>query len=374
MTQPVKTPYQLIPVSGLPSIWNMSSAHRLDKQLSTLKKQRELKSELVLILRQDVIFDTPVLRGLLSKENIAVTDDDNAVPYGAFVEKEIADDTALWLAWNGQKPAIIETHSAANIANAYDLALRKREKPNCHVLSADNAKQIEWKLFMTAYKGVTDLVTKYWWPRPAFFVTRWCAKQGITPNQVTALSGFLVLACLWLFAHGFFGIGMLCAWLMTFLDTVDGKLARVTLTSSPLGNLFDHGIDLIHPPFWYYAWAVGLATSSTPLPEGWFSPIIWLIFGSYIAGRLCEGYFTRRYGMHMHVWRRIDSQFRLILARRNPNMILMQLSLCIARPDLGLYAVASWTVACVLIQCVQVAQAQKYRMRGEKITSWLDAT
>lgn len=373
MTQPVKTLYQLIPVSGLPDIWSMRSSDRLAKQLFTLKKQREQRSDCELIVREDVIFDTAVLQGLLGKANIAVMDDSNTIPYGACVKRELAGVTAMWLAGNGVKPVEIETHNAANIASAYNLALRKRENPRCQILTADNARQVEWNLFMTAYKGVTDLVTKYAWPRPAFAATRWCAKQGITPNQVTAVSGLLVLVCMWLFAHGLFGLGMLCAWLMTFLDTVDGKLARVTLTSSPLGNIFDHGIDLIHPPFWYYAWAVGLAASSTPIPEGWFTPLMWLIFGGYIAGRLCEGYFARRYGMHMHVWRRIDSQFRLIMARRNPNMILMQLSLCIARPDIGLYAVAAWTVICVLIQCVQVAQAESFRLRGNKIVSWLDA-
>ena len=46
---------------------------------------------------------------------------------------------------------------------------------------------------------------------------------------------------------------------MTFLDTVDGKLARVTVTSTKLGNVFDHGIDLVHPPLWYLAWGIGLA-------------------------------------------------------------------------------------------------------------------
>ena len=44
---------------------------------------------------------------------------------------------------------------------------------------------------------------------------------------------------------------------MTFLDTVDGKLARTTLTSSKWGDIFDHGIDLVHPPFWYVAWGAG---------------------------------------------------------------------------------------------------------------------
>jgi phosphatidylglycerophosphate synthase len=50
-----------------------------------------------------------------------------------------------------------------------------------------------------------------------------------------------------LFARGEFAWGLDAGWIMTFLDTVDGKLARVTVTSTKLGNVFDHGIDLIHP-------------------------------------------------------------------------------------------------------------------------------
>lgn len=372
MPHPVKMPYQLIPAPELPLIWHMRSRKRFDKQCNQLKKLLDAKPHMTLLLREDVVFDTSVLKGLLTHENAAVVSDDGLQILGAFVSTSIADATQSWIGAQGEKPSDIRSFNAAEIANAYDLNLRKREKPSAYILSSHNVKQIEWQLFMTAYKGVTDLVTKYWWPVPAFYATRWCAKHHITPNQVTFLSGLLVLACLWLFAHGFFGLGMFCAWIMTFLDTVDGKLARVTLTSSPLGNIFDHGIDLIHPPFWYYAWAIGLQSSLTPIPDAWFSPLIWALFVSYIAGRLCEGYFSRRYGMHMHVWRRIDSRFRLILARRNPNMILLQLSLFIMSPDIGFYAVVVWTVLCTIIQCLQIIQAEAYRMRGEKITSWLD--
>jgi len=30
------------------------------------------------------------------------------------------------------------------------------------------------------------------------------------------------------------------------------------MTYSSWGNIYDHGIDLIHPPFWYWAWFIGL--------------------------------------------------------------------------------------------------------------------
>ena len=373
MQSTVKEAYQLVRKESLPPIWNMRTEDRLNKQSARLTKEREALGDAVIILREDVVFDTPVLRGLMRVRNHGVIDTATGQPLAVCVEGGLADAAREWLSGKGEKPANIQALTPAEIAGAYNPALRKREMAACHVLDASNARAVEWKLFMTAYKGVTDFVTKYWWPRPAFHVTRWCAKKGITPNQVTSVSAVCVLLCLWLFANGFFWIGMLFAWAMTFLDTVDGKLARVTLTSSPLGNVFDHGIDLVHPPFWYYAWGVGLAASATPLPEGWFEALMWLMFGGYIIGRLLEGYFMRRYGMHMFVWRRFDSRFRLFIARRNPNMVLMQLSLFVARPDWGLYAIVGWTVLSVFIQCIQIAQAEAVRTSGGKITSWLDA-
>jgi phosphatidylglycerophosphate synthase len=69
--------------------------------------------------------------------------------------------------------------------------------------------------------------------------------------MVTIAGIILVFVAFYFFLRGQFLSGLLCAWIMTFLDTVDGKLARTTLTSSKWGDVLDHGIDLIHPPFWY---------------------------------------------------------------------------------------------------------------------------
>ena len=103
-------------------------------------------------------------------------------------------------------------------------------------------------------------MTKWVWPAPARGVTRLCVRLGLLPNHVTALSWVLAILAGLLFYQGEFFAGLLAGWLMTFLDTVDGKLARVTVTSSALGNYFDHVLDLLHPPFWYLAWGLGLAS------------------------------------------------------------------------------------------------------------------
>ena len=76
---------------------------------------------------------------------------------------------------------------------------------------------------------------------------------------------------------------------MTFLDTVDGKLARVTVTSSRVGHILDHGMDIIHPPIWYACWASGLILNSKITPEAADS-ITWWIVGGYILGRDYRGF------------------------------------------------------------------------------------
>jgi phosphatidylglycerophosphate synthase len=155
------------------------------------------------------------------------------------------------------------------------------------------------------------------------------------------------------------------------LDTVDGKLARCTITSSWWGNVFDHGIDLVHPPFWWYAWAVGLERYGLPLDQWTFWVVLAVIIFGYIAQRLIEGAFIALLKMHIHVWRPFDSRFRLITARRNPNMVILLVSLIAGRPDLGLVAVGWWTLISLIVHLVRLAQAVAMRMQGRPVTSWL---
>ena len=77
-------------------------------------------------------------------------------------------------------------------------------------------------------------------------------------------------------------------------------------------------------------------------------------------------------GMHIHVWEKIDSQFRLITARRNPNMVILVAALLIGRPDSGLVAVAWWTIISLIFHAVRYAQASEAAARGKPIKSWLE--
>ena len=83
---------------------------------------------------------------------------------------------------------------------------------------------------------------------------------------------------------------------MTFLDTVDGKLARVTVTSTRFGHYFDHIIDLVHPPIWYILWGLGKNVSQLNFGGLSRGTIFWLIVDGYIIGRLVEGIFKKMLG------------------------------------------------------------------------------
>jgi len=156
------------------------------------------------------------------------------------------------------------------------------------------------------------------------------------------------------------------------LDTVDGKLARCTITSSWWGNVFDHGLDLVHPPFWWWFWATGLAHVGLALSDTLFWWVEGTIFIGYWVQRAIEGAFIAGFGgIHIHVWERFDSRFRLVTARRNPNMVILFASLVFARPDVGIVAVAVWTGLSCLVHLVRLIQAWLRTRRGEPVRSWL---
>lgn len=250
--------------------------------------------------------------------------------------------------------------------------LRKRETPFLMPLTAATLRPIERASYFGAYKGVTDVLTKYLWPEWALVLTRICAKLGVTPNMVTTIGAVFCVIATVLFAYGHYWAGMATGLVFMVLDTVDGKLARCTITSSAWGNVFDHGMDLVHPPFWWWFWATGLAYWGLGYDSATFWWVQGAIQGGYVVQRLIEGVFMRQNGgMHIHVWRRFDSRFRLITARRNPNMVILFIAMLFSRPDLGLIAVAWWTALSCLIHAVRLVQAWIVRARGGTITSWL---
>ncbi len=364
-------------------LWGMTLRERLEKQFAKEGVSETISPDAVkdhngpvILVREDSIIDTPLISPLVKCSDFVLLGDDEAdkCPIVVHTHGEQATMALAAMENNGPLPdsSGLSVHRPWDTNAVFWYNLSKREVPYARVVTPETLDKIEWRVFMGTYKGATDLVTKYLWPRPAFIVTRWLAPTLITPNIVTSFSAICVVLAFWLFWEGQFLPGLVFAWLMTFLDTVDGKLARTTLTSSKWGDIFDHGIDLIHPPFWYAAWAFGLAFTGFAWPQPVLTIVLSVLVGGYVLQRIMEGIAYKALGLNIHIWRPIDTFFRLITARRNPNLVILTVvTLLTGRPDLALELVVWWTVICMILHGIQLAHALIVKVREGKITSWM---
>jgi phosphatidylglycerophosphate synthase len=373
-------------------VWGLTSLERLERGLTRLgvDEIETLTPDQApprgsgpdwIVVRGDLFYDERLLQGLCDRRDVALWDEipgSDAVQFlAAHVSAQdldaLVEEAEGGVASTGAPGAPEGEPRFARVAKldlapAYNPTLRKFDPPFVFDNRASTARATENHIFRASYKGITDFVTKWVWPLPAREVTRVLAQRGVQPNTVTAVSYVLTILATWFFAEGWFVAGLVAGWGMTFLDTVDGKLARCTLTSSKIGNVLDHGLDLVHPPIWWTAWAWGLPSGLA----GWEIPTAIVVVG-YVTGRLLEGVFLLFFKQELFTWRPFDAFFRTIIARRNPNLVLLSVAVAYGRPDLGFLAVAGWTVVGNVVPLVRILQAFGERRRGGVIQSWYEA-
>jgi len=358
-------------------IWGLTPRERVVRQaaqlpsLSPIEDVSRLETGASVVIVDDgYVLETRTLQALLDRPNTILRCPASGRLAAAHVTA--ADTPTACALLRGEDTVVPARLSVIDPdeLGAFDKSLRRSAAPLLEPATLENRARLEETLYGNAYKGITDLVTKFVWPLPARRVVGWCASAGITPNAVTITGFFLMaLAGAW-FAEGRFAAGLLAAWMMTFLDTVDGKLARVTVRSSRFGHALDHGMDILHPPFWYGLWGMGLGG------VGWTLHVdrtvfFWLIVGGYVAGRLCEARFHSYAKCGIFGWRPFDSYFRLVTARRNPCLILLTVSLLAGRPDVGFVAVALWTAFTTVVLAGRLLHARSIYGKHGTLQSWL---
>lgn len=373
------TDFALVAGQSAVRLWSLDAHERIRRQLKQAGKVTLLDSpaalktlsatDSILILRADYLYEVRTLNALMERPNTVLAHADQKRAAAAYVDAPLAADTLQALTSDQPLPDNLE-QTTPDALDAFDHQLRKAKAPLLEPVTEDRRKALESLLYGSAYKGITDLVTKFLWPRPARHGVRVCARLGITPNAVTSIGFLLMVWACYLFAEGQFALGLAAGWFMTYLDTVDGKLARVTVRSSRFGHLFDHGMDVIHPPFWYVFWGTSLVTYQ-PIWGLELTDLYWLIIAGYVLGRLAEALFHLLGDASIFSWRPFDAYFRLVTARRNPCMILLTLSVLAGRPDWGLVGVAIWTAGTTAMLFLRLLQGTLARLRQGPLHSWL---
>jgi phosphatidylglycerophosphate synthase len=337
-------------------LFGMKPAERLGRQCSKLGGQQ-------LIAHASAVLSDDTIAWLAANRGTVVTSTEGR-PLAVVVEHAEIDAGRKAIVGEGG----LAMTSADAIGPVYVRKLRRTLEPLALSLGEQPRGVVERKLFASVYKGVTDVVTKYAWPEPALWLTRGAAGIGLSPNVVTVVGLILTFVAGWQFYIGNLVTGMAAAWLMTLLDTVDGKLARVTVTSSWLGNQLDHGNDLIHPPLWWYCLANGISIADPGHPWTWAS--CWVILATYLIGRVLERGFKKQFGINPFMWKQFDSRFRMIISRRNIILLIMTVGIAAGTTAEAFVLCAVWSVISVLIQGYRYLQAVGHSRR-EPIRAWL---
>ena len=371
--------YALVLEDSPVTLWGLSSGERISRQLQAIGGVEFITGEnnlpssgRVVLLNGHFLFEIRTIAGLMQRQNTVLVHPGERRPAAVIVDSDCVAACKDYLIGRAATPPDQLACIVPEDLAAFDQALLSAKTPLLEPVREDKKQEMESLLYGNAYKGITDLVTKFLWPRPARKLVQLAANLGVTPNAVTSIGLVLVIAACYLFLHGHYLAGLAAGWIMTLLDTVDGKLARVTVQSSKFGHLFDHVIDLIHPPFWYIFWGMSLSgfQSVAGLDQ---VDMYWMIVIGYVAGRLVEGLFPLLGNCNVFTWRPFDAYFRLVTARRNPCLIILTLSVVIGRPDWGFIAVTLWTVLSTLVLFVRLLQGFFSRLSQGPLDSWLNA-
>ncbi|MFK7795394.1 MAG: CDP-alcohol phosphatidyltransferase family protein [Gammaproteobacteria bacterium] len=367
------------------ALWGVPQVERIRKVLSKAGDFNEITDltqlsvgQNILFLRADYLYEPNVIQKLIAEsEAILLSSCDNKSPSAVWCDSARASQAIKLISGEQSESCLtaLTVYTPQQLTGGYDPRLRKYDLAHVVQINNNDKTVIENYLYDKSYKGITDLVTKWWWPLPARAVVRSCAATKITPNMVTGFGWLLTIFSGFAFYYGELMLGLCAAWLMTFLDTVDGKLARVTLQSSKVGHAMDHGLDIIHPPIWYGCWAMGLGLGQVTF-SGVTLPMmdwIWVMLAAYIGGRIFEGLFQLLFNdISIFCWKPIDSFHRLITARRNPCIIMLSISVMVSDPELGFMWVVSWSVISTLLLASRFLLACIIRMANGPLESWVE--
>lgn len=225
--------------------------------------------------------------------------------------------------------------------------------------SRDRAERL---LFWSNYKGSTDFFTKYVYPPLVWQAVRPLARWRIHPNVVSLFNIGITVLAVPLFAQSYWVTAFTLAYTMSVLDSVDGKLARLTFSASKLGDILDHGLDIIHPPVWYFAWAWALGAGDIAAPV--MQLAVWMaVF--YTLDRIVAGLFSARVGQSIHGCTPFDERLRTYISRRNINVPFFMVGLLLGFPVAAFVVIVVWQVVSLGLHSLRLVQFWNRKEREE---------
>ncbi len=228
-------------------------------------------------------------------------------------------------------------------------AIRRTLPPQCFAAPPPEAvARAEEIIFDSAQKGTLDFPAIVHAPIETWIVRRLC-RTSITPNQITFVSTVLAIAVVALFARGWLWSGAIGAAIFGVLDGVDGKLARVKVETTEIGQ-WEHELDHALEFSWWLAFAFTFWRSGQ-LPHAWWFAA--LMIGGDLFGKLVNRPVMFHTGKPSHDFGPFERRLRLIAGRRNIYIWMLLGGLLIGRPAAAFAAACCWSAVTAGIHAVR---------------------
>ena len=180
-------------------------------------------------------------------------------------------------------------------------------------IASDRDAEEAWPVLLDYIQRRTlELPAQYFDPFFENIIVRRLAPTSITANQVTLLTTMLGFAVAGFYLGGWLRVGVLLAIFVEVLDGVDGKLARITHTTSKAGE-YEHILDFFYENSWWLA--LGWFLSTRGSPSAWTAALIMVAFD--LTDNIVYSIADVRWGRSVDNATPFLSRFRLIAGRRN---------------------------------------------------------
>jgi phosphatidylglycerophosphate synthase len=203
----------------------------------------------------------------------------------------------------------------------------------------------------TTQKGVLDFPALVHAPVEQWIVSHLC-RTSITPNHVTLVAGFLGISVTLLYAFGYLWSGALLALAFGILDGVDGKLARLKVQSTRIGQA-EHTLDYCIEMSWWAALAFHFQITGQ-LRSAY---AVWLVFFAFDSvERVAKSLVERRIGRSRDDFSPFDRLVRYVAGRRNIYTWLFTFFLILGAPASGFIWLCFWGVVSAAIHIFRAWQ------------------
>ena len=201
----------------------------------------------------------------------------------------------------------------------------------------DTSAEVGWKILLDhVQKRTLELPAQYFDPTFENLLLRRLAGTSVTANLVTLATGLLGFVVAALYYSGWLRVGVLLAIFVEVLDGVDGKLARITWTTSRAGE-YEHILDFFYENSWYLALGLHLRHGS---PYALKAALLMMLFD--LADNVAYSLMDVRLGPKLDNASPFLARFRLIAGRRNIYNWLFLVGFFLGFPNYAFFLAVVW--------------------------------